>query len=214
MTGAPTPSAAPAWQGRAPGRVPASDLAHLRVSDNDRDQVVEHVKAAYTAGRLDKLEFDERLERAMTARTHADLMPIMRDLYGSRPAHPTSAGWDQSGRGQAGWNPQGSGVMTSGDRVGAGAAHLLPLLGISIVGPLIMMLVAGKTSPHVRRHAVEALNFQLTVLGGSLLLMITVVGVLLLPVLWVAAFVLSVIAGVSALAGGEYRYPLTVRLVK
>ncbi|WP_344841445.1 DUF1707 domain-containing protein [Nonomuraea dietziae] len=54
----------------------------LRVTNQDREHVVEHVKAAYAEGRFDKYEFDERLERAMTARTHGDLMPIMTELYG------------------------------------------------------------------------------------------------------------------------------------
>ncbi|GAB3903288.1 hypothetical protein GCM10027612_69600 [Microbispora bryophytorum subsp. camponoti] len=59
----------------------------LRVTNQDREQVVEHVKAAYAEGRLDKYEMDERLHLAMTARTHADLVPIMNDLYGTRPAY-------------------------------------------------------------------------------------------------------------------------------
>src|SRR5690242_18035070 len=70
-------TATPPWPGRAPMPHP-----QLRVTNQDREQVVEHVKAAYAEGRLDKHEMDERLHLAMTARTHADLVPIMNDLYG------------------------------------------------------------------------------------------------------------------------------------
>ncbi|GGS67669.1 hypothetical protein GCM10010156_28310 [Planobispora rosea] len=188
------------------------------MSNQDREQVVEHVKAAYAEGRLDKLEFDDRLERAMTARVHGDLMPIMHELYGTRgpaPYPPTrSAVIPAPGYGN-GPGCGGARAGSGGDRVGAAAAHLLPLLtGLVVLGPLIMLLAAGRTSPYIRRHAVEALNFQLTLIGASVLLGITVVGAVLIPVLWVAGVVLSVVGGVAALGEGNFRYPFTLRLVK
>ncbi|WP_432924571.1 DUF1707 and DUF4870 domain-containing protein [Microbispora sp. CA-135349] len=176
---------------------------NLRVTNQDREQVVEHVKAAYAEGRLDKHEMDERLHLAMTARTHADLVPIMNDLYGTRPAYvprPPSS--------------YRSAAPDGGDRVGGAASHLFALLGLFIIGPLLMMVTAGRTSPYIRKHAVESLNFHLTMLGATVLLPFTVVGVVLLPVIWVVGLVLCVVGGVSALAGTEFRYPLTIRLVK
>ncbi|SEG44176.1 Uncharacterized conserved protein, Tic20 family [Nonomuraea solani] len=184
-----------------PGQVPP---AQLRVTNQDRDHVVEHVKSAYAEGRFDKLEFDDRLERAMTARTHGDLMPIMTELYGTqavpRLAPPPPA---RSGR-----------APESNERLGAAVGHGLMALGIPIIGPLLLMLIGGKTSPYIRRQAVEALNFQLTVVGASILLPFTVIGILLVPVIWVVAFVLAIVGGISALTEGDFRYPLTVRLVK
>ncbi|MGA4995776.1 DUF4870 domain-containing protein [Nonomuraea bangladeshensis] len=188
-----------------PGQVPP---AHLRVTNQDREHVVEHVKAAYAEGRFDKLEFDDRLERAMTARTHGDLMPIMTELYGTQ-AVPRLAP-----RPAPAYSTRPAGAVESNERLGAAAGHLLLALGFPIVGPLILLLAAGKTSPYIRRHAVESLNFGLTVVGASILLPFTIIGVVLLPVIWVGAFVLSIVAGVNALTEGNYRYPLTVRLVK
>ncbi|MCT9931066.1 DUF1707 and DUF4870 domain-containing protein [Planotetraspora sp. A-T 1434] len=191
-------TATPPWQGRPP--LPHH---HLRVTHQDRDQVVEHVKAAFAEGRLDKDEMDQRLHQAMTARTHADLAPIMTDLYGSRPATPAPP------------QPYAAGpAPDGGERFGAGAAHLLTLCGLFVAGPLIMLLTGGRTSPYIRKHAVESLNFHLTVLGASLLLMVTVVGVIVLPFLWVLAYILPIAGGAAALADGEFRYPLTVRLIK
>jgi uncharacterized Tic20 family protein len=183
-----------------PGQVPP---AELRVTNQDREHVVEHVKAAYAEGRLDKFEFDERLERAMTARTHGDLMPIMTELYGPNAVPRMTPA-----------PPQPMAQPESNERLGASAGHLLTLLGFPVIAPLILMLAAGKTSPYIRRHAVEALNFQLTLVGASILLPLTLVGVILVPVIWVVGAVLSIVAGVSALSGGEYRYPMTIRLVK
>ncbi|WP_307827335.1 DUF1707 and DUF4870 domain-containing protein [Planomonospora sp. ID82291] len=183
------------------------------MSNQDREQVVEHVKAAYAEGRLDKIEFDDRLERAMTARVHGDLVPIMQELYGSRPPLPApyppqmrpAPGRTCHGRPQA---------ETGGDRVGAAAAHLLPLAGLFVLGPLVMLLAAGGTSPYIRRHAVEALNFHLTLIGATIVLAITFVGAVLVPLIWVGGVVLSVVGGLAALGDRDFRYPFTLRPVK
>ncbi|GAA3102730.1 DUF4870 domain-containing protein [Nonomuraea salmonea] len=66
----------------------------------------------------------------------------------------------------------------------------------------------------MRKHALEALNFQITVVGTTVLLPLTFVGIVLVPFIWVAAVVLSVVGGISALTEGDFRYPLTLRLVK
>jgi hypothetical protein len=59
-----------------PGRL-APDL---RVSDRDRDGVVQIVQAAFAEGRLDDDEFDQRMRAALTARTAADLEKLTADL--------------------------------------------------------------------------------------------------------------------------------------
>ncbi|MEV7010374.1 DUF1707 and DUF4870 domain-containing protein [Streptosporangium sp. NPDC051022] len=212
MAGTATP-AANMWHGSFPPPGPGGEYAALRVSNQDREQVVEHVKAAYAEGRLDKIDFDDRLERAMTARVHADLMPIMHELYGSRPVTPAPYPFAAGPQGTVAGR-HGARAGTGGERVGAAAAHLLPLTGLLVFGPLIMMLTAGKTSPYVRRHAVEALNFQLSLLGATIVLTITVVGAVLIPVLWMAGMVLSVVGGLAALGEGDFRYPFTLRPVK
>lgn len=197
MAGASTPP--------GPGQLPQ---AHLRVTNQDREHVVEHVKAAYAEGRFDKLEFDDRLERAMTARTHGDLMPIMSELYGSRPAAHLNQIRPLP------HHPKPVGPAESNERLGGAAAHLLSLVGLPIIGPLILLLTGAKTSPYIRRHALEALNFHLTVTGATFLLPFTVIGVVLLPFIWIAAVVLGIAGGVAALSENDFRYPLTVRLIK
>lgn len=52
----------------------------LRVSHAEREAVVARLNEAATEGRIDLAELDERLERALTARTYANLAPLTADL--------------------------------------------------------------------------------------------------------------------------------------
>jgi hypothetical protein len=62
----------------------------LRASDADRDRVIELLRAAVADGRLNPVEFDERLDAALAARTIDALAPLTTDLIavpGSAAAH-------------------------------------------------------------------------------------------------------------------------------
>jgi class 3 adenylate cyclase len=66
-----------------PAIAAASNLAtpaELRASHADRDRVVEVLKAAAADGRLTSDDLDQRLETALTARTVAELDPLVADL--------------------------------------------------------------------------------------------------------------------------------------
>ena len=89
------------------------------------------------------------------------------------------------------------------------------------------MLLKGESSPFVRRHAVESLNFQISLLIYSVVLgivaavlVIVTVGLALLVVLPVGLLLalvvlaLIIIATFKASNGEDYRYPFTIRLVK
>jgi hypothetical protein len=66
-------------QGRA-------DLARMRASDADRDRVAAELSEHFQAGRLTQDEFDERVGRAINARTRGDLDELLTDLPSGRPA--------------------------------------------------------------------------------------------------------------------------------
>jgi hypothetical protein len=70
-------SGEPAAAAETPG--PGSK-PELRASHEDRDQVVESLRVAAGDGRLTAAELDERLEAALTARTHSDLAKLTADL--------------------------------------------------------------------------------------------------------------------------------------
>ena len=58
---------------------PASDQ-HMRVSDAERQEVADRLAEHFSSGRLDQAEFDERVGRAMSAKTRADLNGLFDDL--------------------------------------------------------------------------------------------------------------------------------------
>ncbi len=53
---------------------------HLRVSDAEREAATGQLAEHFAAGRLDQAEFDDRVGRAMSARTRADLNGLFADL--------------------------------------------------------------------------------------------------------------------------------------
>lgn len=98
-------------------------------------------------------------------------------------------------------------------------AMLSHLLGVftSFIGPLIIFIVSKEHGDFVRRHSLEALNFQITLMLGYVvagILSYLLIGFLLLPVLYCANLVLGVIATVKASNGQDYSYPFIIRLVK
>lgn len=61
----------------------------LRVGDVERDDAARALGEHYAAGRLDRDEYDERLDAAFAARTQGDLMALFRDLPEKRPVVAT-----------------------------------------------------------------------------------------------------------------------------
>lgn len=115
----------------------------------------------------------------------------------------------------------GSPAPTADERTWGMIAHLSALVasvvGFPFLGPLIVWLTKGKESAWVEQHAKEALNFQITATVAiwiSAFLMLCIIGFVLVPVLGLAALVLTVMAGIKANNGEMYRYPATLRLVK
>ena len=114
----------------------------------------------------------------------------------------------------------GAGGLTADERTWGGAAHwsalVASLIGLSFLGPLVVMLTKGNESPWIRRQSVESLNFQLSVLIYgivSAILIIVLVGILMLIAVGIFWLVFTIIASVKAGNGEDYRYPLTIRMV-
>jgi hypothetical protein len=68
------------------------DSPEVRASDQERDAVLQRVQQAFAEGRLDDTEFDERMRAALSARTHADLDVLLKDLPSDLPAAPAAPG--------------------------------------------------------------------------------------------------------------------------
>ena len=112
------------------------------------------------------------------------------------------------------------------DRNWAAASHWGTLvaawLAMGFLAPLAIMFTVGQQSAFVRRHAVESLNFQISMLiygAGAILFSILTIGLGLLVVIplglafLVAALVFLIQGSIKAVNGEEYRYPLTLRFV-
>lgn len=117
-------------------------------------------------------------------------------------------------------DPGGSGTPTSEERNWALAAHIGTLVAawvaMGFLCPLIIMLTKGNESAFVRRHAVESLNFQISVLiylAVSAVLIIVLIGFFLLAAVGIFALIAVILASIAAGNGREYRYPLCIRLV-
>ena len=54
--------------------------SQMRAGDADRDGTIAALREAFAEGRLSQDEFDERLEKAHSARTYADLALLTEDL--------------------------------------------------------------------------------------------------------------------------------------
>jgi len=97
------------------------------------------------------------------------------------------------------------------------SAIVAAVIGLSFLGPLLVMLVQGPKSQFVRRQSVEALNFQITTyIAGfiSFLLIFVLIGSVLIIIVGIAWLVLTIMAAVAANRGEDYRYPVNLRLVK
>jgi len=110
--------------------------------------------------------------------------------------------------------------LDSSSRNWALSAHLIGLFAGwvipfgNIFGPLIIWLVKKDEDRFVAHHAVEAVNFQITVMLFAVLFVIlalALVGIPLLIALPIYQLVCGIIATIAASKGEWYRYPMTWR---
>ena len=101
--------------------------------------------------------------------------------------------------------------------------HLSALAGFlvpfgNIFGPLIVWLIKRAEMPMVERHGKEALNFQITVaiaVAVCIPLIFVLIGIPLMFIIGIGALILTIVAAVKVSNGNfDYRYPLTIRLLK
>jgi len=52
----------------------------MRASDADRERIAQQLQEAFTEGRLDQLELEDRLHKALSAKTHGELAELVADL--------------------------------------------------------------------------------------------------------------------------------------
>ena len=125
----------------------AAGRGGFRASHDDRDHVVDLLKAAFAQGRLTKDELDERLGRALAARTYAELAALTADL----PSGLAGSALERQ-------------AATPRRAVGWGAAALAALL-LAIAAVAVALAMAGAPGrpaaiAPVRRAAVVPQQFS------------------------------------------------------
>jgi hypothetical protein len=131
------------------------EAAGIRVSDAERDAVIERLSAAAGDGRLTLEEFSQRMELATTAKTRADLEPLTTDL-------PADAA------------PAGRAVATGAS--GPSSWHISPIGGFKVDGPwrmdrhvIVGALVGGAKMDlsQAQLAAPEVMLTKVSLVGGA-----------------------------------------------
>lgn len=133
--------------------------------------------------------------------------------YGTAPPPPPGGGYGAAGNQGM---PAGGQLSQQDERTWAMLAHLGAII-LGFIAPLVVMLVQGDKSQFTRRHAVESLNFQITLTIAhviSFILWFIVIGLITTLILIVGGLILMIMAGIKANNGEEYRYPVNIRFVK
>jgi uncharacterized protein len=124
---------------------------------------------------------------------------------------------------EPGAGPAPGAAPTENDRTWGMLAHLAALGGLivpvvgNVVGPLLVWHSKRDQSAFVGEHALESLNFNISVSIGALVcgvLTLVFIGFLLGIALFVGWLALTLIAAIRASEGASYRYPFSLRLVK
>lgn len=111
------------------------------------------------------------------------------------------------------------GHLEQGHRTLAVFIHISPLFCLvglfpfALLGPLALWLIGRERSAFVDDHGREAMNFMISFFLLHLLLAITIIGLFLVPVLWVVACVNVIRAAVAAGQDEYFRYPVTIRFL-
>jgi hypothetical protein len=115
---------------------------NIRVSDADREHVVERLREHYAAGRLTSDELDERVTAALSAKTYGDLRPVMTDLpepetVGAGAAGPAGTPGPAGPLGPQGWAPP---WMAAGRPIVAyrRRPRVLPLVLIALIAAIAL----------------------------------------------------------------------------
>lgn len=105
--------------------------------------------------------------------------------------------------------------VPSDSRGWAAAAHLGTFV-FGFIAPLVIWLIKKDDDAFTEYHARESLNFQLSLMIYmlvSFLAILILIGIVMIAVVGIFAFVVIIIAGVKAAGGEFYRYPLSIRFI-
>jgi uncharacterized Tic20 family protein len=95
-------------------------------------------------------------------------------------------------------------------------SHVLTLVA-GFIAPLVIYLVKKDESEFVKIHAMESLNFQISIFIffiACIPFVFIFIGFFMMIAIGFAYLVLIIVATIKASEGKIYRYPFTIRLIK
>ncbi len=108
-------------------------------------------------------------------------------------------------------------MATETDRNYSVAIHLAPLAAFVfaplILASLVLWLVRKDESPFVDDHGRETVNALISFVIYHFIAIVSVIGIVALPVLYVVGVVNLIRGAVAAGRGEFFRYPMTMRLL-
>ncbi len=90
-------------------------------------------------------------------------------------------------------------------------AHILAIV-TWFVGPLIIWIIKKDQSEFIRKHALEALAFSLTVTVVNILAGILIY--LLMLIIWIGSLLYFILGAIRANEGKIFEYPISTKFVK
>ena len=99
----------------------------------------------------------------------------------------------------------------------AHVSAILPFPFFDLLGPFIIMITKGDQSEFVRRQAISAFNFRLTVLIGVVISWILIpigIGLLLWGIVALGSMCLTFIGAIKASEGRTFQFPITLSVLK
>lgn len=116
---------------------------------------------------------------------------------------------------QAEANTQSTTVLSSDEKNIATITHLGGIV-LFFIPSLAIWLLKKDDSTYIETQAREALNFQITVMIAMFaanILVWLLIGFLLIPAIWLANILFSILAAIATSKGEDYRYPFSLRLL-
>jgi hypothetical protein len=102
--------------------------SQMRPGHADRDKVVDRLQEAFADGRLADDEYDERLQRALSAKTFGELSALTRDIPGDRLPQPMSGRFPVPMGGRQDMRPVASAALGGAGYVLLGPVAWIPAL--------------------------------------------------------------------------------------
>ncbi len=169
-----------------------------RVTDVQRDRVLDYLGQAYADGRLTISEFEKRMEDALAARTRRELNQTLSGLATVPVASSVYGGMVRRTK---------KGEPSPGGTVAAGLIGLSPFIA-GPIGPLVGAAVSEKGSWTHKQVANQA-NAQIYMMAVVILLGALLHGGVIVGLAIAVSVVLTLIQAIMGFQGETWRNPLT-----